>query len=356
MAPRKKMPSKTFRPEVPGYRRKYTSPRIDIIFKRVFGTEKNKPILKEFLSTLLELEIIDLQLENSELPPLVESDGKSVRLDVLATVRTERGIRRVNIEVQNVAHLSLPQRAVYYGARIYAGQLQNSENYEQLNPAMVIFILNFPLFRGHERPVSIYELRESQTGAELVPGERPLEFMFIELPKVREKLDSARAELKQLDRWLLFLAARDDHTLEALKVKAKGSQLELALSEIEYAALSKKEKMLYDARIEGERIQRSILQENVAAAIAQGMAQGMAQGTALGEALGEARGEARGIAGGKVGILLRQASRRFGPLPADLAESLTELTNDQLDELADWILEAKDLEEFLKSIGSREKG
>ncbi len=122
--------------------------------------------------------------------------------------------------------------------------------------------------------------------------------------------------------------------------QAKGSQLELALSEIEYAALSKKEKMLYDARIEGERIQRSILQENVEAA--------MAQGTA--------RGEARGIAGGKVGILLRQASRRFGPLPADLAESLTELTNDQLDELADWILEARDLQEFLKSIGSREKG
>lgn len=213
MTQKRKSPNKRSRSGEFLYDRKYTSPSVDIIFKRVFGTERNKPILQEFLSVLLGIEIIDLQIENTELPPLAESDGKSVRLDVLATVRTEKGDRCVNIEVQNVAHPSLPQRAVYYGSRIYAGQLQNGTNYDHLNPTMVIFILNFQLFPEHQLPVSTFELRESQTGAELVPGEKPLEFMFIELPKVPDKLDIAESDLKQLDRWLVFLAARDDQTL-----------------------------------------------------------------------------------------------------------------------------------------------
>jgi predicted transposase/invertase (TIGR01784 family) len=234
-----KNPVKISRSEGFKHVRKYTNPRVDIIFKRVFGAEKNKLILKEFLNDLLEIEIIDLKFENSELPPLLESNGKSVRLDVLAKVQTVRGKRWVNVEVQNIAHRSLVQRAVYYGARLYAGQLQSSENYAELKPTLVIFVLNSSLFRGHQRPVSSYELRESKTGAEIEPSERPLEFVSIELPKVCKTVDIDKAGLSQLDRWLVFLAARDDQTLEALRMKAKGSQLQTALSEIEYAALSK---------------------------------------------------------------------------------------------------------------------
>jgi hypothetical protein len=156
--------------------------------------------------------------------------------------------------------------------------------------------------------------------------------MFIELPKVPEKLDIAEADLKQLDRWLVFLAARDDQTLEALKVKARGSQLEFALSEIEYAALSKKEKMLYDARIEGERIQRTILAENAGVAMAAGRVEG------------------------KVALLLRIAQRRFADLPSDLSQQLQKLPDNQLDELADQILDAPDLKGFLQCIETKRKG
>ena len=172
--------------------------------------------------------------------------------------------------------------------------------------------------------------------------------MFIELPKVPEKLDIAEADLKQLDRWLVFLAARDDQTLEALKVKARGSQLEFALSEIEYAALSKKEKMLYDARIEGERIQRTILAENTGVAMAEGRAKGMAEG--------KAKGVAEGRVAGKTALLLRIAQRRFGDLPSDLSQQLQKLTDNQLDELADQILDAPDLKGFIQCIETKRKG
>jgi predicted transposase/invertase (TIGR01784 family) len=198
----------------------------------------------------------------------------------------------------------------------------------------VIFIMDFDLFPLHERPVSTYELRESQTGAVLVPGDQPLELMFIELPKVRKKMDISQDDLKLLDLWLLFLAADDDMTLEGLRMKSKGTELDWALSEIEYAALSTKEKLIYNSRLEGERIQRSILSENVAAALAEG----------------KARGKVEGNAEGKIAIILRQVHRRFGSLPKDLSARLSTLSPDQLDELADYVLDAADLDAFTKAL------
>ncbi len=66
LAQKRKSPNKPSRSGDFLYDRKYTSPRVDIIFKRVFGTERNKPILQEFLSVLLGIEIIDLRIENTE--------------------------------------------------------------------------------------------------------------------------------------------------------------------------------------------------------------------------------------------------------------------------------------------------
>jgi hypothetical protein len=64
--------------------------------------------------------------------------------------------------------------------------------------------------------------------------------------------------------------------------------------------------MLYDAYIEGERIQRSIIQETVEDALAKR----------------QAKVEAKSKAEGKVGLLLRLAKRRFGDLPSDLPQQL----------------------------------
>jgi hypothetical protein len=130
------------------------------------------------------------------------------------------------------------------------------------------------------------------------------------------------------------LAADDDMTLEGLRMKSKGTELDWALSEIEYAALSTKEKLIYNSRLEGERIQRIILSENVAAALAEG----------------KARGKVEGNAEGKIAIILRQVHRRFGSLPKDLSARLSTLSPDQLDELADYVLDAADLDAFTKAL------
>jgi predicted transposase/invertase (TIGR01784 family) len=296
------------------------------MFKRVFGTERNKPILMAFLQEITGAKILDLAFENSELVDAAEQDGKTVRLDVLATVQTVQGPQLVNIEVQNVAQAGLVGRAIYYWSRVYSGQLKEGMSYKDLHPTVVIFLLNEDLFAAEARHLSRYLLKEAETNQALDLGQPPMELLFIELSKVRKRLDSEPLALKNLNRWLVFLAADSDGVLEELRMQTQDRDLDQALTEIEYAALSKRDKLLYQARMDAIREERSNLQE------------AQAKGEAIGEAKGEAKGEAN--------MLLRFAHRRFGSLPDPLQNAIRGFSSEQLAEAEALVAECTNAEAF----------
>jgi hypothetical protein len=68
------MPTAPRPPKIPSvlrpYHRKFTSPHVDMMFKRVFGTEKNKPILMAFLHEITGAKILDLVIANTEVQNL----------------------------------------------------------------------------------------------------------------------------------------------------------------------------------------------------------------------------------------------------------------------------------------------
>jgi predicted transposase/invertase (TIGR01784 family) len=315
MSPRSpKIPS-VLRP----YDRKFASPRVDIMFKRVFGTEKNKPILMAFLQEITRAKILDLVFENTELADAAEEDGKTVRLDVLATVQTGTGPQLVNIEVQNVTQAGLVGRALFYWARVYSSQLKAGTNYKELRPTLVIFLLNDELFAGTEEHTTTGLLMKPKTGCEIqVQDQRLLELTFIELSKVRKRLDSEPQALKNLNRWLVFLAADSDRVLEELRMQTQDLDLDRALTEIEYAALSKRDKLLYQARMDAIREERSNIEEATATAAA------------------KARAE----------TLVEMANMRFGVLPMTLAETIAHLPSAQLVEVGRMILQCPDAAAF----------
>jgi hypothetical protein len=70
-----------------------------------------------------------------------------------------------------------------------------------------------------------------------------------------------------------------------------------------------------------------------------------AQGQGLVEA--KAEGKLEGRSEGKAELLLRQLARRLGPLPADLVPGLRALSHQELDVMAERVLEAHTLEEVL---------
>jgi predicted transposase/invertase (TIGR01784 family) len=282
-----------------------------------------------FLQEITGAKILDLVFENTELADAAEEDGKTVRLDVLATVQTDRGPQLVNIEVQNVTQAGLVGRALFYWARVYSSQLKAGTNYKELRPTLVIFLLNDELFAGTEEHTTTGLLMNPKTGCEIqVQDQRLLELTFVELSKIRKRLDSEPQALKNLNRWLVFLAADSDRVLEELRMQTQDRDLDRALTEIEYAALSKRDKLLYQARMDAIREERSNLQE----------------AQAKGEAIGEAKGEAK--------MLLETARLRFGVLPASLVGAIGRLSPEQHIEALRFALECTNAAAFEAAVNA----
>ncbi len=212
-------------------------------------------------------------------------------------------------------------RALFYWARVYSSQLKAGTNYKELRPTLVIFLLNEDLFAAEARHLSRYLLKEADTNQALDLGQPPMELLFIELSKVRKRLDSDPQALKNLNRWLVFLAADSDRVLEELRMQTQDLDLDRALTEIEHAALSKRDKLLYQARMDAIRDEQSVKLDNM-----------------------------RAVAEAEAKMLLRFAQRRFGSLPEPLQNAIRGFSSEQLAEAEDLVAESPDAAAFQEAV------
>ena len=117
------------------------NPKVDFVFKKLFGTEENKELLIDFVNSIVSEEdrVQDLILRNPYNPKNFAKDKLSI-LDIKA--QDEKG-RWYNIEMQMIDQTYYAQRALYYWARLYTGQLTAGINYDGLNKTIGINVLNF---------------------------------------------------------------------------------------------------------------------------------------------------------------------------------------------------------------------
>ena len=118
------------------------NPRVDIVFKKLFGVEENKDLLISLINSIVSEndQIEDLELINPYNPRNFEADKLSV-LDVKAK-RIRDGLR-YSIEIQLLDEGDYDKRALYYWARLYTEQLEKGIDYSKLRKAIAIHILNF---------------------------------------------------------------------------------------------------------------------------------------------------------------------------------------------------------------------
>ncbi|MFJ5621705.1 Rpn family recombination-promoting nuclease/putative transposase [Peribacillus loiseleuriae] len=86
--------------------------------------------------------ITDVHYENTELTKEAEN-GKTSRMDVLVFTSTGE---RINVEIQVIDQKDMPERKLYYWAKIFSSSLSSGQNYPQLAPTIMVSILNYPLF------------------------------------------------------------------------------------------------------------------------------------------------------------------------------------------------------------------
>ncbi|RXD25841.1 Rpn family recombination-promoting nuclease/putative transposase [Acinetobacter baumannii] len=243
-------------------------PKMDFVFKRIFGNENHPNVLISFLNAVLNpvdpiksVRLKDTTIEKSHL------EDKYSRLDVKAI--TNKG-EHINIEIQLKDEYNMIKRSLYYWSKLYEGQLESGENYQKLSRTICINLLDFHLL-NHSKFHSVYRLKDCRTNEELT---NVMELHFIELKKMQ---DVQRVEdvKSKLEAWLYFINQPDSELvqeLEKVEIEIKEAKAQLVrLSE------DRKEGEQYEKRRESRLNEVSTL----AYAEEKGMVKGIEQGAKI---------------------------------------------------------------------------
>ena len=120
------------------------SPKIDIVFKKLFTSADSKDILSDFIASVLDIDVKDIQnieIRNTEIVPDV-IDRKYSRLDVSISVDG----KLINIEMQVKKLTDFKERVLFYWSKLYTNDLKEGETYRRLSQAISINILDFEMF------------------------------------------------------------------------------------------------------------------------------------------------------------------------------------------------------------------
>ena len=126
--------------------------------------KKHKEITIGFLSAVLQVpkgDLADIEIINTELLREFKEDKKGI-LDV--RVKTRDG-RQINIEIQILPTEFMPERTLFYWAKMYVSQIKAGDIYDQLKKCITINIVDFrctPLKQVH----SCYHLTEDSSGTQ----------------------------------------------------------------------------------------------------------------------------------------------------------------------------------------------
>lgn len=234
------------------------NPQIDFVFKKIFGTEKNKPILINFLNAVIKptTPIKDVEIKNNDIDKDFLED-KFSRLDVKATTSNKE---HINIEIQVKNEYNMIQRTLYYWSKMYSEQIQNRDNYSKLERTVCINILNFKYLKN-DKYHNAYRLKEITSNEELTDLQ---EIHFIELSKFNEIGNKENVDIEKMDaleKWLEFLVEPESNTVRELEKSseeirlAKDELYKLSMNSEEREKYNMREKAIYDriSALEGAR-------------------------------------------------------------------------------------------------------
>ena len=211
------------------------SPKIDFVFKSIFGDPRNKDILEDFLGSVTDFksgELKQIQIESPEIPKENEVKKSSV-LDLILTTKNTV----IDIEIQAWRRKALIERSLFYWGKMYSEQLQSGENYDRLRRTICINILDFDLLSTEDYHTTCKVRADGDT----FPLTNVLELDFLELRKARMAVSHGKAG-KLLD-WLRFLNFRSSDREELKMLAKKSKSMQKAVDTLIHDSENKKERI-----------------------------------------------------------------------------------------------------------------
>ena len=246
-------------------------PKVDFVFKNIFGSPKHPKILISFLNAALKPKnkITAVEIKGTDLEKQF-IDDKYSRLDVKAITSNSEII---NIEIQLKNEYNMIKRSLYYLSKMYEEQLKEGEDYSKLNRTVCINILNFKYLKTEEFH-SAYRLKELESNEELTDI---IELHFIEIPKLSKDSD----EKDMLMAWTEFLRDPESEKVRSLEMSIE--EIREAKDELVRMSNDKEQREIYEMRAKILKDKVSALNEAERKGIEKGLEQGREEGKEEGE-------------------------------------------------------------------------
>ena len=238
---------------------KYINPYTDFGFKWLFGTERNKIILKDFLNALFDgMEVIeDLEYRPTEHLGAGAED-RHVIFDVYCVTSTGE---HIIVEMQNVRQSAFRDRMLFYAAAPIRKQAPKGAWNFELKRVYSVGILNFTLEKADlsvPEGTRAIEQENDSNGKDAMHKYRrviqlmdidtkvifskTLTFIYVEMPNFSKK----EAELKTLlDKWLYAIKMMAE-TDNDRPMSLTGEPFDQFFEQARYASLDEDEQRIYD--------------------------------------------------------------------------------------------------------------
>ena len=210
-------------------------PKIDYVFKRIFGEKGDEDILMSLINAILKGNptIKELELLNTEYPK-EGADRKGCRFDILA--KTDNDVT-INIEMQYRNDKYISDRIIYYSDRIFVEEYKEGDFYGN-KKVISIWIFAENLTRRKKAISEIFPTfkENGEDNWEVVSENQRI--IILELNKYKTTNDNFK---DLLTNWVNFL--KTPEYLENNPLKIENNELDKAIDKLEI--MSKNDQEMY---------------------------------------------------------------------------------------------------------------
>lgn len=292
---------------------RFLNPFTDVGFKIIFGQEVSKPLLIDFLNTLLKGEkvIKDLTFLDKEVPGFFRYD-RTIIYDLLCTTDTGENII---VEMQNNKQPNFVERCIFYCAQGIARQSEKGPEWQyDVDAVYLVALLNFRMSNLGDALRTDVKLVNMQTGQVFSDKER---LIFLQMPCFKKEAKDCENDF---ERWIYVL--KNMEVLERMPWNAKNSVFERLAKIAEVRNLTKEERLQYDASLKRYRDTMNIMRGE--------REEGRQEGRQEGRLEGLKEGEEKGKYKEKIGIARKMKNKGMS---WDMISDTTGLTTEEIEAL-----------------------
>lgn len=174
-------------------------PTNDYVFCRIFGYKGNEDITKDLLESITNEKYNSIIIENQIRTAKSINNDKVGILDI----RAENNEYIFNIEMQVARYEDMPDRMLWYWAKLYSSDVKHAEKYSEARKVISILIADFNLdvLKDIKRYHSSWHIREDELSTIILT--KKFEMHIIELKKL--EVNIKQQGNKKLEQWLGFI-------------------------------------------------------------------------------------------------------------------------------------------------------